>query len=87
MRGDFIPPLYIAKNKVLFLQRDRCKGCHYCIEVCPNEFLTPSTELNSHVQYPPQVVDGKECRFCGTCEITCPDFSIYIVEKSELERN
>ncbi|NVM56171.1 MAG: 4Fe-4S binding protein [Candidatus Helarchaeota archaeon] len=80
-----MPPLYIAKGKVLFLQKERCKGCNLCIEICPTKCLESSNELNSRIQYPPQLVDGKECKFCELCEITCPDFSIYVVEESELE--
>ncbi|MHA1265338.1 MAG: 4Fe-4S binding protein [Candidatus Helarchaeota archaeon] len=82
-----MPPLFIAKDKALFLQINRCKGCHYCIEVCPAHALTPSSMLNRQVQYPPQIADGQECRFCGTCELLCPDFAIYIVNKSELGIN
>ena len=35
----------MAKGKVV-IDRDRCKGCHMCIEVCPNGNLVVDKELN-----------------------------------------
>jgi 2-oxoglutarate ferredoxin oxidoreductase subunit delta len=68
------------KEKALFLQKNRCGGCHICVEVCPKKVLEPSSELNTKVQYPPQFKEGGECTFCQSCELVCPDFAIYVLQ-------
>ena len=72
------------KNKMLFLQIRRCKGCDLCINICPNKALEKSTELNKNVQYPPKAVDGGKCTYCKLCEYVCPDFSIYVADPKEI---
>ena len=72
------------KDKVLILQRNRCKGCDLCINVCPNKALENSKELNKNVQYPPDAVENGKCTFCRLCEYTCPDFAIYVAKLSEV---
>ncbi|NVM27219.1 MAG: 4Fe-4S dicluster domain-containing protein [Candidatus Helarchaeota archaeon] len=72
------------KQKALFLQLNRCGGCHICIEVCPKKCLDKSDELNTKVQYPPKFKEGVECSFCQSCELVCPDFAIYVVPVEEL---
>ncbi|MHA1720664.1 MAG: 4Fe-4S dicluster domain-containing protein [Promethearchaeota archaeon] len=82
-----MPELYRdeTKNKRLMLQKELCKGCNLCFEVCPVHCIQLGTELNNKVVYPPayKPVDGKNCIFCENCMITCPDFAIYIVEGME----
>jgi len=83
----FMPVLYQdkEKQKALFLQNNRCGGCHLCIEVCPKKILAPSKELNTKVQYPPILIEGGECSFCQSCELVCPDFAIYILKDANYE--
>lgn len=83
-----MPALYKdeEKGKMLFLQRDRCKNCKLCINICPNKALIEDTELNERAGYPPAVnPDSKGCTYCQTCELICPDFAIYVTELSLLE--
>lgn len=69
-----------SKKRMLVFQRDRCGGCSYCIEVCPEDFLRKSSRVNERVAWPPEPVDGKVCTMCDHCTWICPDFSIYTVE-------
>ncbi|MFX0133264.1 MAG: 4Fe-4S dicluster domain-containing protein [Candidatus Hodarchaeota archaeon] len=83
-----MPALYKnkEKGKMLFLQRDRCKTCNLCINVCAVKALIPDTELNSRAGYPPAVnPESKGCTYCGTCELVCPDFAIYVTDLNLLE--
>ena len=70
----------VEKQKALFLQKQRCAGCHICIEVCPKQVLEKSDELNMKVQYPPKLKEEAECTFCQSCELVCPDFAIYVLK-------
>ncbi len=60
---------------------DRCKGCSFCIEFCPNGVLQVSTEFNKKGYHPPVVVAPDKCTFDGLCENICPDSAIFIIRK------
>ena len=61
--------------------RERCKGCAFCVEYCPEDVLALSREFNKKGYHPPETVDGKECVMGKLCEMLCPDFAIFITEK------
>ncbi len=58
---------------------DRCKGCKFCIEFCPEDVLEESADINPKGYHYPVVVQGKEesCVNCGFCRLVCPEFAIY----------
>ncbi len=82
-------PYDIGKVKVprgeVHIAKDRCKGCGFCIEYCPNDVLELSDEFNSKGYHPPIVVKPEECLNCGLCEILCPEFAIWSTLKGEVE--
>ncbi len=57
-----------------------CKGCHYCVEFCPNKVLIPSGRVNKQGYEYPIVDPNKErdCVACGMCEKICPDYCIRV---------
>ena len=57
---------------------DRCKGCGFCIEFCPQEVLFISDRTNTKGYHPPEVMPDVLCINCGLCTLLCPDFAIYI---------
>jgi len=69
-----------AKGELIIIE-DRCKGCGFCVEYCPNAVLKISESFNSKGYHPPEVVDEDDCRYCGFCQLVCPDFAIFTVEK------
>lgn len=62
----------------LSLNRDRCKGCRYCVEICPRKTLTIGDEMNAKGHLLPKVVENGECTACGLCAMICPDFAIWL---------
>jgi len=82
-------PLDIHKIKVprgeVHIVKDRCKGCGFCIEYCPNDVLALSEEYNTKGYHPPEVVKPEHCLNCGLCELICPDFAIWSTLKEETE--
>lgn len=62
-----------SESKELKINPSWCKGCGICVAFCPKSAL--------------EMVNGKvrlkidnECILCGTCELRCPDYAIYIDE-------
>jgi 2-oxoglutarate ferredoxin oxidoreductase subunit delta len=79
-------PLDIKKIKVpegeVHIIKERCKGCGFCLEYCPKEVLEESEEFNRRGVHPPKVKDNASCILCSFCEVVCPDFAIFTVEKN-----
>ena len=61
--------------------KEFCKGCEYCLEICPQqvfELKKNSSQLNSRGYYVPIVAHPEKCSKCRMCELICPDFAIEI---------
>ena len=68
----------------IYLIKDRCKGCGFCIEFCPKKVLVESEEFNSKGYHPPKLDESKDkCIACGFCSLVCPEFAIYMEEENE----
>ncbi len=66
----------------VFVITERCKGCNFCVEFCPEEVLVESTGMNAKGYHYPVVAPGKEsaCINCAFCKLVCPEFAIYTEE-------
>ncbi len=67
----------------LFLNRDRCKGCRCCVEICARKTLEIGQEMNAKGHLLPRVVADAECAACGLCAMICPDFAIWLSAEDE----
>jgi len=68
----------LITHGIVHIVDDRCKGCGFCIEFCPQEVLTISKRTNAKGYHPPEIIPGTQCINCGLCTLLCPDFAIYI---------
>ncbi len=57
---------------------ERCKGCGYCIESCPQKILRFADDLNSMGYHPVECFDPEKCTGCTFCAIMCPDLAIEV---------
>ena len=74
-----------TKNKVLLILTERCKGCGFCVEFCPQHVLSISKEVNARGYYPVYLNDNDKCTKCNLCGLVCPDFAISVVGDKEAQ--
>ncbi|MHA1297907.1 MAG: 4Fe-4S dicluster domain-containing protein [Candidatus Helarchaeota archaeon] len=60
-----------------------CKGCGYCIEVCPKEIFIETAHLNEKGYTQPEIINPETCIFCRKCELICPEMAINIEKEGE----
>jgi 2-oxoglutarate ferredoxin oxidoreductase subunit delta len=58
-----------------------CKGCGLCIEFCPHGVLVLGLDNRPKPIYP------EKCVACRWCELHCPDFAIFVTEKTASSDN
>jgi len=67
-----------ADKKVIIIP-ERCKGCGFCIEFCPQHIIHKSAEMNSKGYHTIYISDDSKCTRCDMCGMVCPDFAIGVV--------
>jgi len=78
----FANGMKVIRGKV-FVIKDRCKGCSFCVTYCPMGVLEISKDFNAKGYHFPAIKDMDNCINCGLCEMLCPDFAIWSVLKEE----
>jgi 2-oxoglutarate ferredoxin oxidoreductase subunit delta len=76
------PKRRIFKGTV-YIIKDQCKGCGWCIEYCPKKILKKSEDFNIKGYHYPLVIEQNGCVNCKVCEDICPEFSIFSITKEE----
>jgi 2-oxoglutarate ferredoxin oxidoreductase subunit delta len=67
----------------IVINRELCKGCYLCMEVCPTHRIKPDTRLNKKGYCPAQCKenaseDEKGCTGCAQCATVCPEVAIEV---------
>jgi 2-oxoglutarate ferredoxin oxidoreductase subunit delta len=78
--GDLRP-----KKGRIRINKNRCKGCGFCVEYCPRDVLEMSEEFNAKGYHPPRVKDADACVYCQLCEVICPEFALSVDLRQEEE--
>jgi len=63
----------------IYVIKERCKECGFCIEFCPQKIISKSTEINSHGYHVVLLDNSDKCTGCNICSMICPEFSIKVV--------
>jgi len=59
------------------INRDRCKGCGFCIEFCPKKLIIRGTDFNAGGYFAALFLGG-DCTGCTLCAVICPDVAIEV---------
>lgn len=73
------------ENTPVWVDIERCKACDLCVSVCPSGTLAMVAAPNSTLGAMISVVNPETCIGCKDCELSCPDFAIYVAEKDEFK--
>ena len=90
MKPDRNPPAKTEKATTrgnVRINKERCKGCGFCVEFCPRNVLKMSNELNYKGYLLPLVEDSDKCHACDYCEIICPEFAIKVTRATNTPDN
>jgi 2-oxoglutarate ferredoxin oxidoreductase subunit delta len=64
-------------NGSVVIAGERCKGCGFCVEFCPQGSLELSSQYNAKGYHTPILAHRETCSGCDICGMVCPDFAIY----------
>ena len=73
------------ENTSVWVDTSRCKACDVCVDVCPAGVLAMKPNSSSILGAMISVVHPESCIGCNDCELHCPDFAIYVADKSEFK--
>ena len=75
----------LATFTPLEIERDLCKGCGLCVDVCPKHCLElDEAVVNALGHHPVELTDADLCTSCAICARACPDvaFTVYARPRS-----
>lgn len=71
------------QNTPVWVNVLRCKACDICVSMCPAGVLAMIPAPNSILGSMIEVTNPESCIGCKECELHCPDFAIYVADKTE----
>lgn len=72
-------------NTPVWVDENRCKACDVCVSVCPAGVLAMRPEPTSTLGAMVTIVAQESCIGCNDCELSCPDFAIYVADKKQFK--
>jgi len=70
-------------DQPVWVNTDNCKACDVCVSVCPSGVLGMVYEVKSTLGAMISIEHPEACIGCSECELSCPDFAIYVADRQE----
>jgi 2-oxoglutarate ferredoxin oxidoreductase subunit delta len=71
------------ENTPVWVNTSRCKACDVCVDACPAGVLAMKPDASTVLGAMISVIAPEACIGCQECELSCPDFAIYVAERKE----
>ena len=78
-------PMVNPGDQPVWVNTDNCKACDICVSVCPSGVLGMKYESTSTLGAMISIDNPDACIGCNECELSCPDFAIYVATKQEFK--
>jgi len=72
---------------VIKIDKEKCKSCRLCMDVCPAEKFIVSTGFNKMGYHYMETDEAKNCTGCKRCVLICPDVAIEIYRKDDKKKS
>ncbi len=72
-------------DQPVWVNTSNCKACDICVSVCPSGVLGMVYEKTSTLGAMISIDHPESCIGCMECELSCPDFAIYVADRKELK--
>ena len=68
----------------IIIDTEQCKGCRYCISVCPRKIIESASKINKSGYIPAAVIPEKAglCTGCLSCAVMCPEAAISVYKRN-----
>jgi 2-oxoglutarate ferredoxin oxidoreductase subunit delta len=70
-------------NAPVWVNTNNCKACDICVSVCPSGVLGMKYDHTSTLGAMISIDHPEACIGCSECELSCPDFAIYVADRKE----
>ena len=70
-------------NQPVWVNTNNCKACDICVSVCPSGVLGMKYDHTSTLGAMISINHPEACIGCNECELTCPDFAIYVADRKD----
>lgn len=65
------------------IDKEKCKGCNYCVMSCPKGVIAIDTEFNKSGYFPAVAVYMEKCTGCSLCAYMCPEICIEVWKEED----
>lgn len=66
----------------VYIDEEVCKGCGLCVHYCPQGVFRMSDRRNKKGYDVAEPAAQEKCKVCHTCEISCPDLALCVVDEA-----
>ena len=81
--GENMSLMKAPENTPVWVNTSRCKACDVCVDACPAGVLAMKPDASTVLGAMISVIAPEACIGCQECELSCPDFAIYVAERKE----